>query len=285
MNNPTSRVWAFTNEPVAPLYLIEGILSQDECEALVDRLLVRNKWVIHPGREDGDSRQHYTLADSADSYLIDADRLIKERLLVKIEQLFGQLFFIPLNMSFNRWMVGDTLGMHNDSGMSNGELIIEKRGHEPPPVGISEHLNDVGAVVYLTDEYEGGEIFFDKKGIKLKPPAGSAVVFPASHLYRHGVTELLNGERLTMTCFWVSVRSVALTLINSIYPDWWKRVGNPENIWRLLPREVIDKIDPNMLPPLSDREEFLDFCSYLEYRDLVSLDEALGIDPGTDLLE
>jgi predicted 2-oxoglutarate/Fe(II)-dependent dioxygenase YbiX len=255
-NIPDMDISQFNNLPIPPMYVIENILSESERIELVDRLLNKSAWVVHPGREDNDSRQHYTLAGSADASLIIADRLIKERLLIEIEKSFGQLFLLPLNMSFNRWMIGDSLGMHNDSGKSDGELILEKRGHEPPPVGVSEHLNDVGAVVYLTDEYEGGEIFFDKQRTRLKVKAGSAVIFPASHLYRHGVTKLISGERLTMTSFWVSARSVALTLVNEIYPDWWLRVANPEKIWRLLPEESINKINPRFLPPVSSTEDF-----------------------------
>ena len=148
-------------------------------------------------------------------------------------------------------MIGDSQGAHSDSGHSDGELIIEKRGHEPPPVGISEHLNDVGVVLYLTDGFEGGEIFFERQNCCVRPAAGTLITFPANHFYVHGVKTLTAGERLTMTSFWVSAKSVALTLAPSIYDDWWKRVYNPEDVVKLLPKEMISHIEQQRLPPPS----------------------------------
>jgi hypothetical protein len=53
--------------------------------------------------------------------------------------------------------------------------------------------------VYLNDDYEGGELNFPEHNISIKPPAGSAVVFPSNIL--HSVSDLINNNRLMWSVF------------------------------------------------------------------------------------
>lgn len=233
--------------------VVDNFLSKEELEFASEILIHESKWKKNESSPANDRRQHYTLKDSHNLDLIEFDRKIKQRTLNEIEKFYGQLFFTPINLSFNRWMVGDSQGAHCDNGHADGELILEKRGNEPPPVPISEHLNDVGAVLYFTEEFSGGEIFFDRLGYQVKPKAGMLITFPAYHSFTHGVKELIEGERITMTSFWVSVRSVALTLTAKIYKDWHERVYDPDKIYTLLPREVIPELPNGILPSGNDR--------------------------------
>ena len=54
----------------------------------------------------------------------------------------------------------------------------------------------------INDDYGGGEIYFPKQNVKLKPSAGSLVFFPGDINYLHGVTEVTDGIRYTMPNFW-----------------------------------------------------------------------------------
>jgi len=230
------------------LMLIENFLSKDEIKNFQKILLSDMEW-SEQTKYYPDARKHYTLKnDWENSDLINLDKIMKNRLHPLLESFYSELLFIPENLSYNRWMIGDSMGCHNDSGHPDGELIIEKRGNENPPVPISEHLNEIASVVYLTDEFDGGEIFFTNFGYSIKPSKGSVVSFPANHFFSHGVNTLISGERLTVTIFWPGVKSVALSLMSSVYGDWWQRVSNPETIYRVLPKECIPKIDSKILP-------------------------------------
>jgi hypothetical protein len=48
---------------------------------------------------------------------------------------------------------------------------------------------------YLNDDYEGGEIEFPRLGIKVKPKANQAIVFPANYVYNHIVHPVTSGVR------------------------------------------------------------------------------------------
>lgn len=52
---------------------------------------------------------------------------------------------------------------------------------------------------YLNDDYEGGLIVFPEHNLSIKPPAGSAVIFPSSEL--HLVTDLVDKHRFMWSTF------------------------------------------------------------------------------------
>ena len=58
-----------------------------------------------------------------------------------------------------------------------------------------------GIVVYVNEDYAGGEIYYPNKGIYMKPGKGLAVVHPASEEYLHGIKEVTSGTRYAMTAF------------------------------------------------------------------------------------
>lgn len=48
---------------------------------------------------------------------------------------------------------------------------------------------------YLNDDYGGGEIEFPRFGLKVKPVANQAIVFPANYVYNHAVHPVTSGTR------------------------------------------------------------------------------------------
>lgn len=247
----------YGNRP-SQLHVMENFITEEELSIFRNLLLGESDWVKQE-KYYPDIRQHYTLSNEKGEHpdLINIDRKIKNKIHRELEQHYAQLLFIPTNLSYNRWMIGDEIKSHNDSGHPWGELIIEERGWEEPPVPISEHFNDYASVVYLTDNYEGGEFFFNYLDYKIKPSAGDVITFPANHFYTHGVTRLISGERMTITLFWPGVRSICLSLVNEVYKNWWKRVDNPEQIWKVIPQKYVDSVDSEMLPakPTEEQED------------------------------
>jgi hypothetical protein len=51
------------------------------------------------------------------------------------------------------------------------------------------------AVVYLNDDFEGGEIVYPKKDFTFKPVAGSCVIHPAGSEHLHRVNPVTKGDR------------------------------------------------------------------------------------------
>lgn len=54
-------------------------------------------------------------------------------------------------------------------------------------------------MLYLNDDYEGGEIVFSNQNLIIKPKAGSLLMFPSKDPFTHEVNKSKNGRRLTLT--------------------------------------------------------------------------------------
>lgn len=53
-------------------------------------------------------------------------------------------------------------------------------------------------VGYLNDDYEGGELYFDKFNLKIKPKAGDLYLFPSSFIYSHAALPVKNGIKYSI---------------------------------------------------------------------------------------
>ena len=60
---------------------------------------------------------------------------------------------------------------------------------------------DISVLLYLNDEFEGGEIVFDKFHYRLKPSAGMLVFFPSDHRYAHTAQAVHSGTRYAIVSF------------------------------------------------------------------------------------
>ena len=58
---------------------------------------------------------------------------------------------------------------------------------------------DISIVGYLNDGFEGGETFFDRQNVKVKPKAGSVLVFPAYFTHPHESLPVIKGEKYAFT--------------------------------------------------------------------------------------
>lgn len=56
----------------------------------------------------------------------------------------------------------------------------------------------VSAICYLNDNYEGGEIEFVNFGVKIKPPAGTLLLFPSNYAYRHIAHPVTKGTKYAL---------------------------------------------------------------------------------------
>lgn len=64
---------------------------------------------------------------------------------------------------------------------------------------------DLSVLLYLNDDYEGGDLVFPDLHIKVQPKRGMLVAFPSTHHYLHGVEPVTEGERFVMVT-WMTVK-------------------------------------------------------------------------------
>lgn len=81
-------------------------------------------------------------------------------------------------------------------------------GHLPAhqDQGVSSRV--LSTVMYLNDNYSGGEIEFKNSNIKFKPEAGSIIFFPSNFLYIHEVYPILDGFRYSMPHWYHNMKDI-----------------------------------------------------------------------------
>jgi predicted 2-oxoglutarate/Fe(II)-dependent dioxygenase YbiX len=74
---------------------------------------------------------------------------------------------------------------------------VDSYGDERSPV--------ISVVLYLNDDYEGGELEFKNQNVVIKPEAGSIVIFPSIEPYYHASLPIKNGIKYMTPGFWYNL--------------------------------------------------------------------------------
>lgn len=105
-------------------------------------------------------------------------------------------------IALRKWMPGESQDPHADC-----EAVFTHNVSEwdmSPIHNFSSLFIEYAALVYLNDDYEGGEIYFPEYGIDIKPKAGDLIFFPGTSMYTHGVREVTSGLRYTLMSFFTT---------------------------------------------------------------------------------
>lgn len=57
------------------------------------------------------------------------------------------------------------------------------------------YVTTVSVVAYINDDYEGGEIYFPRFNLTIKPEAGDVIVFPSTYVYEHASQDMISGKK------------------------------------------------------------------------------------------
>lgn len=91
----------------------------------------------------------------------------------------------PSPISISKYQKGSEMGPHVDW---HGDPMVE-------PI--------MSAVLYLNDDYEGGELDFPDLGVTIKPKAGSIVIFPSVAPFYHQSLVVKSGFKYMSPAFWI----------------------------------------------------------------------------------
>lgn len=78
-------------------------------------------------------------------------------------------------INFVKYTAGQHFNVHTDHGFS--------------------YVCTVSSVMYLNESYEGGELWFPKLDIKIKPEYGDVVFFPSTYIYAHASMPVTSGVK------------------------------------------------------------------------------------------
>lgn len=113
---------------------------------------------------------------------------IQDRSVDIFSKEYGRQDFEYLAINSISRRIGPGLGVHTD------EIHPDHPQYNP-----NEKIITHGFVVYINDDYEGGEIFYPQKDISIKPKALSLVMHPGNKEYEHGVKEVFKTNRYSLS--------------------------------------------------------------------------------------
>lgn len=70
--------------------------------------------------------------------------------------------------------------------------------------GRHEGARVLSLLVYLNDDYEGGELWFPRQQVTIKPQAGDVVLFPSNFCYPHEAREVRSGRKYAVVTWLIS---------------------------------------------------------------------------------
>jgi predicted 2-oxoglutarate/Fe(II)-dependent dioxygenase YbiX len=113
--------------------------------------------------------------------LFDAHKMVEDSLdncLRHYESLWHLKMHYKEAFNFVKYLPGEYFKIHGDHG--------------------PYYSCTISAVVYLNDDYEGGEIEFIRQGLKVKPQAGDIILFPSNFVYEHASCEVFSGIKYSV---------------------------------------------------------------------------------------
>lgn len=100
----------------------------------------------------------------------------------KKEMMIGYDIYNPEGFNILKYEVGGRFGSHYDSYPGINRCI--------------------SGLIYLNDDYEGGEIEFVYFNLKIKPKAGTVILFPSNYPYRHIAHPVTSGTKYSVATWY-----------------------------------------------------------------------------------
>ena len=184
-------------EPLKPdLFVVRGLLDPALCRHVIDitDCSRTNTAGIEIGTTNADIRSSDMLSlDSADPLLQSSNQLLLDKVGI-IQQLlldyYGATFPHCEPCSILRYREGQFYRRHIDNWLLSSRLEEAQRGVP---------TRDVSIVGYLNDDFEGGETYFDRQSLKVRPEQGTVLVFPSFFTYPHQALPVTQGQKYAFT--------------------------------------------------------------------------------------
>lgn len=161
--------------------IVENFLPTDKFERYLKYSKETQNWGNRIPGDNWSGRVIYETSQANFDYL----QLVQNK--IKKDFEITELIY-PDYLGLVKWENGDNQRPHADG---------ENETNDHP-----YYWRNFGCVLYLNDNYSGGEIYFPNQNIEIKPKPNTLVFFPGTMEYLHGVNPITNGIRYTLTSFW-----------------------------------------------------------------------------------
>lgn len=164
------------------IYRYQNFLSENESNKITLFLdsLNESDWYFDELPRD----EKFKLAHNLDIIV-----LVRE----KLNQIIDSNYVLGENLSANRMISGDSWGVHADVYDSN-EIFIQSLKYKNEEPYDEYNLPIFGTVIYFND-FDGGEIYYPKQNIEIKPKKGDLIIHGTEEFCAHGVKPVKSAKR------------------------------------------------------------------------------------------
>lgn len=196
--------------------MIESLTVIPEFIPDTEMALIRsltNGAVISDGLLSGDSKEKYSTTkldeETGKTYKLTTSMVLEEnavelfdlvrksvsRIHKQLQVSYNSDFYLEQNFGITVYEEGTSLPLHFDGDDADAEVYGKLTPNGNPH-------RDISTVLYLNDEFLGGQLNFPRVGVCIKPRAGMLVIFPGGKEFSHNVTTIEKGRRFIVPQFW-----------------------------------------------------------------------------------
>lgn len=183
-------IYMTIENPDPNIFVFKNFITKDESQQLLDLAI--------NATEDEWSEYNYTERHENDEW---EDRILMLHKCKKFDEgknIIVLDIFSRIKHQINNTLNKDTYEYTGFNTIYRSKVGQEMKTHNDQGLGVKFKY---GVVLYLNDNYSGGEIFYPNIQLEFKPQAYSMVLHPAHEAYRHGVKAVTDGTRYSMTTF------------------------------------------------------------------------------------
>lgn len=196
------------------IFVIENYISKDTCNFLAKCFDSR---VVETGRtgimggpsysktnniKGASDGQNYLNYLDVPEYNVGVDIMsgLIDRTSKTISDHYNNPYYLK-SMFWSKMITGGKNTLHMDNWYENFEGQLKPRPY---------NMYDRSGLLYLTDDYEGGELYFPKQDLKFKPKAGTFIFFEGNIDVPHEVLEVTKGTRCNIISFYGDANNYTL---------------------------------------------------------------------------
>ena len=162
--------------------VIPNFLSERVCDVLI------HAHTVSPQQTNLNKQKRPVVVPAGDVKTL-TDHYVTQT--TKLFENYFKIALVPQSTTLELWRTGLSMAPHIDDHI---------------PAILSQ-------VVYLNDDYEGGETFFTQLNLTVTPKRGTLVGFRCNCLkHEHGVNKILSGTRYTFTSWYKKGYTIAKSI-------------------------------------------------------------------------
>jgi hypothetical protein len=167
----------------------KDFISHEECDFLIKSAIENNAWNADTNPFWDDRVCNVSKLEENNFFKIKMSEILKKvKKTIINEYQLNNIYADTFDLI--RWFENSSQPPHVDD-MTNVDGDYDFFKHRK-----------VATIIYLNDDFDGGETFYPQYDIKIKPEKGKLAIHLGDSNHLHGVTEIKNGTRYTLAGFW-----------------------------------------------------------------------------------